>query len=64
MRMAGGLEGALGLRLGVGVGVAPDRGAEGGELAPAEEQAIVTADATSNPNASTELSISRPFRPP
>jgi hypothetical protein len=64
MRMAGGLEGALGLGLGVGVGVAPDQDAEGGELAPAEEQATVTADATSNPNHLPSSVYPRPFRPP
>jgi hypothetical protein len=63
MRMAGGLEGALGLGLGVGVGVAPDQGAEGGELAPAEEQATASADTTTNPNTSTELGIPAPFPP-
>jgi hypothetical protein len=51
MRMAGGLEGALGL--GLVVGVVPDQeGTEDGELAVVAEQATAAADTTSNPNAS------------
>jgi hypothetical protein len=62
MRMAGGLEGALGL--GVIVAAPDQQGAEDGELAVAEEQATTTtADTSSNSNAFLELSVPTPYSP-
>jgi len=62
MRMAGGLEGALWLRVRV---AAPDQdGAEDSELAIAEEQATTTtADISSNSNAFLELNVPMPYSP-
>ena len=60
MRMAGRLEGALGL----GVRVAPDRGAENAGVALAGEQVTANGDTTSNFNAPIELGVHTHFQSP